>query len=94
MVGYIDRIHKDLVQAGLTRVLADETNCLVHMKLSELGAALSSVQEPDELKTSSRKSAVISSTINHLLCQHIFDRIECIRVFTDEEPARLWLTES
>ncbi|WP_129586470.1 hypothetical protein [Pseudodesulfovibrio hydrargyri] len=94
MIAYIDRIHGDLVRAGLSRVLADETNCHVHMNLDELGRALREVREPEELTAAGRKSAVVSSNVNHILSQHIFDPVKNIKVFTDRETARKWLTES
>jgi hypothetical protein len=93
MVYYINRIHEDLVQAGLCRVLSDETNCHVHMNLDELRNALGAIQEPEELKTPGRKSAVISSNVNHILSQHILGAVDCIRVFTELESAKKWLAE-
>jgi hypothetical protein len=93
MIEYINRIHGDLVEAGLRKVLADETNCHVHMNLNELGNALGEIREPEELATAKRKSAVVSSNINHVLSRHVLDPIEGIMVFTHEEPARKWLAE-
>ncbi|EGB14225.1 hypothetical protein DND132_1012 [Pseudodesulfovibrio mercurii] len=93
MICYIDRIHDDLVLAGLCRVLADETNCHVHMNFDALKHALDQIHEPEELLVAGRKSAVVSSGINHVLSRHMLDPIGPIKVFTDEEAARRWLAE-
>lgn len=93
MIGYIDRIHGDLVRAGLCRVLADETHCHVHMNFDSLKNALGQIREPEELMVPGRKSAVVSSSINHILSQHVLDPIDPIKVFTDKEAAMKWLVE-
>ncbi|WP_319584376.1 hypothetical protein [uncultured Pseudodesulfovibrio sp.] len=93
MVNYVGKVHEDLSLTGLSKVLADETRCHVHMNLQTLGEALKEIHKSDHLQVPERKSAVVSSNINHMLFQHIFNSVKHVQVFTDMDAARTWLME-
>jgi len=92
MMDYIARMRSDLVQAGLCKLLVDEMKCHMHIDFDELEEVASELREPEWLVADLRV-AVVSSTINIPLFQHVFDPIGNIKVFTDAEAAARWLAE-
>ena len=93
MTSYISRIHNDMAQSGLSKALADETKCHIHISIDELKFAIAQVVEPKELESGVRKSAIICSAMNLHLFRHTFDSIEAVEIFTDEEEAKRWLAQ-
>lgn len=93
MLHYIESIFGNMARTGLSKVLADETGCHVHLSLDGLKEAIARVCEPKEFDAAKRKSAILCSIMNHRLYLHTFDPIGCVAIFTNETEARQWLSE-
>ena len=93
MLTYIEIMHGELAQAGLSKMLVDETGCHMHMTLAELEEAVRELRQPTRFVFSSPKVAVVCSAINYPLLQHTFDLVEKVGVFLEEEGAVQWLAQ-
>jgi len=90
MMDYIGSQRGELEKAGLAKLLIDETQCHMHLDFDALEKVASELQKPEWI-VDKLKIAIVSSSINHPLFKHIFEPMEKIRIFTDNEKARQWL---
>jgi len=92
MLDHIANMRREVALTGLSKLLADERKCHMHINFDGL-KDIADALRTTPWRTTDLKVAVVSSSINHPLFQHIFDPIKRIKVFTDEAAAKQWLAE-
>ncbi|WP_319469276.1 hypothetical protein [uncultured Pseudodesulfovibrio sp.] len=90
---YVRNMYGGLAQAGLSKLLVDETKCHLHIGIDGFARVVREIQETAGVEFKHKK-AIVSSDMNNPLFLHIFDSVDRVRIFADKEEARKWLAET